>query len=213
MEGLLKNNSNEMNTYVETFLIEETVGLIYDNDQLEKWNKYVEELGLKGQTNIVKTDKSPIPFMFIKKNIQNVFETLCPRKVDFKDYNKTPIPLEILDLIALSVKEEYFDKLQIWYDDMTPNPVCLGLRYESESGWKNKYDWRMDAYLLGKWGDVKHSFETLTKMATKRFKEERTVYYNTNLKTAQRGLEDLDNEAFTKFGTSVNGHDDLDLPF
>jgi hypothetical protein len=55
------NNHESMKTIVETFLIEETIDLIYDNEQLDKWNKHVQELGLIGQTKIVQTDKSPIP--------------------------------------------------------------------------------------------------------------------------------------------------------
>ena len=35
----LSKNSEEMKTVVETFVIEETAPLIYDNDKLEKWNQ------------------------------------------------------------------------------------------------------------------------------------------------------------------------------
>lgn len=240
---LLKNNSNEMGTFVETFLIEETVELIYDNEQLEKWNKMVEDLGLIGQTQIVQKDKSPIPFMHLKTNIKAVFETLCPRKVDVKDYNVTPIPVEILDLISLSVNEGYFDKLQIWYDEKSPDPVCIGLKgeymsYKTESSqdysshFKTKkeaedaselnglgrlsyfMEWGANAYLLGKWADVKHSFEELTKMATKRFIQEKSHVYQAEIVKNQRALDDLKSEAFTKFGSDVHGADiNSDLPF
>jgi len=42
----LTKNSNEMKTVVETYLIEETVELIYDNDKLDKWNDLVSKLDL-----------------------------------------------------------------------------------------------------------------------------------------------------------------------
>ena len=48
-----KKNHPAMKTVVETFVIEETQELIYDNEKLDKWNKYVEELGLTGQTKII----------------------------------------------------------------------------------------------------------------------------------------------------------------
>lgn len=198
---LLKNNSNEMATVVETFLTEETVQLIYDGEELEKWNRIVEELGLKGQTHIVKKDKSPIPFMHLKTSMCSVFETLCPRKVDVKDYNISPIPVEILDLIALSVKEEYFYKIQIWYDEKSPDPVCVGFKYDTEEHAKAGYEWYAEKYLLGKWGDVKHSFSTLIEMAKKRFLVEQTASYKQQLKHYTRALEDIENEAITKFGT------------
>ena len=58
MKELLNNNSNEMKTIVETYIIEETESLIYDNETLDKWNNYVDSLGLEGQTKI-KTPKNP----------------------------------------------------------------------------------------------------------------------------------------------------------
>lgn len=237
---LLKNNSNEMATVVETFLIEETVGLIYDNEQLDNWNKKVEELGLVGQTKIVKKDKSPIPFMHLKENMKNVISTLCPKKVEVKDYDVTPIPIEVLDLVSLSFKEGYFDKIQIWYDDKNPDPCCIGLKGEWYSYKENKQldksfknrdeaelksiengcdgayfiEWNATAYLLGKWADVKHSFEELTKMATKRYIQEKSFELKEAIIKAKRGLDDLEIEAFKKFGSDVSGYDlNAELPF
>lgn len=219
----LENNSNEMKTEVETFLIEETSSLIYDNEQLDKWNKLVNELDLEGQQEIVKPSKSPIPFMFIKDSMKKVFETLCPRVVDVDKYNITPIPVEILGLVALSKMENYFQKIQIWYDDKNPDPLCVG-RTCNFYGYKNNsfsnvdrvekptkqevkdiigdhsvYETDVKLYLLGKWGDVKHSFEELKEMARKRFIAEGENDYRKRIKEAQRGLDDLEIEAFDRF--------------
>tara|TARA_R110000868_G_scaffold117867_3_gene312925 strand:- start:205 stop:879 length:675 start_codon:yes stop_codon:yes gene_type:complete len=223
---MLKNQSNEMATVVETFIINETAELIYDNEQLTKWNDLVTELGLEGQTQIVKKDKSPIPFMHLKKGLQNVLETLCPRKVDVINYNITPIPVEILDLIALSYKEQYFHKIEIWYDDQNPDPCCIGVVYTNwyvkyinlntpmvsdltrekaedlakrTGGTVGKYDWYHNRYLLGKWADVKHSFDELTKIATERFIAEKGNEFRKAIKVAQRGLDDLETLAVDQF--------------
>src|SRR3990172_5340051 len=110
----LQNNSNEMKTTVETFVIEETAMLIYDNEKLDKWNQRIKELGFTGQQQICKPDKSPIPFMHLKHSLVNIFECLCPVKVPAKEYAVSPIPLEILDLISLSEKEGYFNAIEIW---------------------------------------------------------------------------------------------------
>lgn len=221
----LKNNSSEMKTVVETFVIEETSELIYDNEQLEKWNELVNELGLTGQTQIVKPAKSPIPFMHLKKSLVNVFETLCPRKVDAEKFNITPIPVEILDLMALSKREGYFDKIQIWYDDKNPDPVCVGLKIPfystkegtlqqqfptkeeaqqdmNENGWEGEpyaIEWSSEKYLLGKWGDVKQSFDELKDRATKRFIAEKSNEENKKIKEAQRELDDIEQTAFERF--------------
>ncbi len=222
-----------MKTVVETFIIEETAPLIYENEQLDKWNGYVAALGLEGQTKIVKKDKSPIPFMHLKTSHEVMFKTLCPKEVDIKEYDITPIPVEILDLVALSVKEEYFDRIQIWYDDKKPDPVCVGIisdfyiySYQgvprelvgktvknrdvamamvkaivpdfevgSSIGWSTNHK----TYLIGKWGDVKHSFETLKQMAMKRFKNELSIDLKNNLKKVQTAIADIDETVEQKF--------------
>lgn len=228
----LTNNSNEMKTVVETFIEEETSTLIYDNDKLDHWNKMVKDLGLKGQGNVVQKDKSPIPFMFIKDTLKATFETLCPRKVNVEDYDITPIPVEILDLIALSKKESYFSKIEIWYDDKEPDPLCIGVvehwilhekgkwsqvgdesfrsRAETEAYIKENnrtdlepYDYthtRGKRYLLGKWADVKHSFEELKKRAKKRWLESEKQSIQSSIRDQQRRLEDLESQAFNRFG-------------
>jgi hypothetical protein len=213
-----------MKTSVETFLIEETVELIYDNEKLEKWNELVDKLNLGGQTRIVAKDKSPIPFMNLNQSMVNVFKTLCPRQVDVTDYDVTPIPVEILDLISLSVKEDYFNKIEIWYDEKSPDPACVGTTgYFYQSTWYDDRDRSLDnkkfrtkqecidagcknvnfsedkKYLLGKWADVKHSFEKLKEMAIKRYKIEQGHEYKKRIKEAQRELDDLDVKAFERF--------------
>jgi hypothetical protein len=122
----LKQNASEMATVVETYLVEETADLIYDGEKLDKWNALVAELGLKGQTHICKPDKSPIPFLVMNQEMTAIFETLCPTQVSVENYNQMPIPVEILDLIALSRKENYFEQIYIWYDEKQKDPVCIG---------------------------------------------------------------------------------------
>lgn len=216
-----KNNHEIMKTVVETFLIEETIDLIHDNEQLDKWNSHVQDLGLEGQTKIVKKDKSPIPFMHLKKSQKNICEEICPMKVDVKKYSITPIPVEILDLIALSFKEEHFHKIEVWYDDKAPDPFVVGLigeyySYNEEN--KSKYfktereaieyskdgtatfsNWSAEHYLIGKWADVKRSWEELKDIAIKRFVAKEGNEFRKQIKQAERGLEDLETSAFDKF--------------
>lgn len=224
METLL-NNSEAMKTVIETYFIEETVELIYNNEKLEKWNNLVAELGLTGQTQIVKPNKSPIPFAYMKTSLKNIFECLCPRKVSVREFNSTPIPLEILDLIALSERERYFSRIEIWYDEKTPDPVCIGIiehwvlqdnngRYVSDIKFTTKKDavdyilvngleakpynktWSDEIryYLIGRWGDVKRSFDELKQMAIVRYIEEKSLEYQGYIKDYQRRLDDINNE-------------------
>ena len=224
-----KHNSESMKTVVETYVIEETESLIYDNEQLDKWNKLVDELGLTGQKQIVKPEKSPIPFMHMKANIVAVFETLCPIKVKVEDYNKTPIPVEILDLIMLSKRENYFDELYIRYDDKSPDPACIGVLKLStvyfskvngvarekeenvstarliELKKEPDYDWCSDNdnyYLLGKWADVKQSFEELIERVKARYIKTQSASYIETIKYYNKYLDDVQVEAEKRFGDS-----------
>lgn len=222
------NNSVEMNTQVETFLIEETVSLIYDGEQLDKWSAHVKELGLKGQTKIVQGEKSPIPFMHMKQTVVRMFEVLCPRKVDVAEYDITPIPVEILDLIALARREKHFHRIEIWYDDKSLDPVCVGINskwYERKDEGYNLGDLhtnREDAvnamkskgvkgnpveqhgsavhYLLGKWADVKASFAELRERARQRYITEQGAQIRKEIKDAERKLDDLEQTAIEQFG-------------
>lgn len=224
MKELLINNSASMKTVVETFIIEETQELIYDNEKLDQWNLRVSELGLVGQTKIQAKDKSPIPFLHMKSSMVEVFSQLCPRKVDIKAYDKTPIPVEILDLAALSVNEKYFNKIEIWYDDKTPDPACIGivgkwivyrknyshigefgteaeaLALKDHVEYHNHYFEETSKYLIGRWADVKASFEELTAKAKKLFIASRKSQIDEAIRQEKRKLEDLESDADKRFG-------------
>lgn len=210
---------------IETFVEEETSELIHDIDAQNEWSEYVAEMGLKGQEKIKKPEKSPIPFKYMNDTMVQMFHTLCPRRVDIENYDATPIPLEIMKLASMSRKEDYFGKIEIWYDEKTPDPVCVGI-----TGYWMEYDWYANSnkelkdrkfkskkevedalgnhphcvetakYLIGKWGDVKRSFEELRKMAKERFIGEEKNTCEKQIMEAKHKLEKLHIEANEKFG-------------
>lgn len=154
-----------MEPIVETFVEKETEQLIYDVEQLDEWKEIIEELKLEGQKTLLGSDDtSPIPFMYLKTQSKIILETLCPIKREVVKYSKSPIPLEILGLIKLSEKESYFEKIEIWYDDTQPDPVCIGQR---------KDDNEERFYLIGRWGAEKLEWTTLYSNA----KEKLIKYY------------------------------------
>jgi hypothetical protein len=213
-------NSPSMATVVETFFIEETLSLIHNNDHLTKWNDLVAFLQLTGQSTLTKSEKSPIPFLWMNKALIKTFETLCPTKTNAEDYNKMPIPLDILDLIALSKREGYFDFIKIWYDEKTPDPICVGYRipdaYKDKETWYKEY--YSEKYLLGKWSDVKATFQQLVERAKERFLQTRTLELKRQIKQYTRELEDLQDQADNEFvfvsNAKVIGDISInDLPF
>jgi hypothetical protein len=225
----LKQNANDMATVVETYLVEETVDLIYDGEKLDKWNNLVAELGLKGQNSIRHPEKSPIPFQPMNEQLKATFETLCPTSVSVENYNASSIPVEILSLLSLSRKENYFHEIKIWYDEKQKDPVCLGIKhtyriqdskghfhndstefdskqscqdYINEKGIDGKpYKmWGEKYWLIGRWADVKKSFAELKAMAKERFMFEQKTSLLQEIKNKQRDLDDLELSANVKFG-------------
>lgn len=170
---------------VKSFLVEETTELIHDVDKLDEWKKKCEELGLDSQIALASPEKSPIPFEHMNTVAVRVYETLCPAKVEFKRYQKTAIPLEVLALIQLSVNENYFDEIQIWYDDKSPDPLAVGIK-------KNGSSWNHDFYTIARWGDALKPFEKLKDLAIKRYAASAKLSIKKRIAEYSRRLNDLD---------------------
>lgn len=210
MEHLLKHNSASMKTEVELYIIEETQELIYDNEKLDQWNSMVAELGLTGQAQVVKADKSPIPFLWMNDALKKTFEELCPSKVKIEEYSKTPIPVEALSMVSLSKKEGYFDKIEVWYNEKNPDPAIIGYKYTKPgSDWTK--DFYADRYLLARWSDVKATLAELTGRAKNLFVLRRTNELKDEIVRRQRELEDIEIESNKQFG--FGGENAVGLPF
>jgi hypothetical protein len=209
---MLKNNNASMATIVETFIVEETSELIHDNEALQKWRDKVSELQLEGQTEVVVEDKSPIPFLWMNNALVSTFQALCPTKVKIEKYNKTPIPVEILELVSLSKKEQYFDRIEIWYNEQEKDPVCVG--FVVDDGYKGREDYYVQIYskkyLIGRWADVKASLDTLIERARKLWILSNVSQYKQQIRDYSRRIEDIEEEANRNFG---GGMPATDLPF
>lgn len=206
-----KNNSS-MATVVETFFIEETIELVHDGEKLEKWNTLVAELGLNGQTEVVVSEKSPIPFLWMNSGLIKTFEVLCPTKVDIKSYNKTPIPVELLSIVSLCEKERYFDGIKVWYNDRQKDPAIIGYKMREGRSFDERWDseWYSDKYLIGRWADVKESLDNLIERAKKLFFQSETLRLKKEIRDRQRDIEDLENKVQEDFGSAMPN---TQLPF
>ena len=111
---------------IENYYNVEFDNVIFDIDNKQEWLDMMNELGLSNQTNFLKNSKSPVPFPLLNNNIKNIFSTLCPAQLELKSYSKTPIPLDAIKAIKFAVQENYFDKIHIWYDDKSPDPLAVG---------------------------------------------------------------------------------------
>lgn len=111
---------------VELFFNKELADVAFEVEALDEWKSIAQELGFEAQLSLTKGKESPIPYPFMNEVMNRVYSQLCPAKVEFKTYNKSTIPLEIMKQIAYSVRERHFQKIEIWYDDKTPDPLVVG---------------------------------------------------------------------------------------
>lgn len=111
---------------VDIFFNKELSDVAFEVEALQEWKTIAEELGFEAQLTLAKGKDSPIPYPFMNEVMNRVYGTLCPCMVEFKTYSKTAIPLEVMKQIAFSVREKHFQKIFIWYDDKTPDPIVVG---------------------------------------------------------------------------------------
>jgi len=172
-----------MKTVIETFLMEDTENLVLESDDLKEWTEKCKELELDGQLSLTENDKSPIPYMYMNKSMVKVFETHCPMKKLVEAFKEMPIPLEVLSHIALSRQEGYFDRIEIWFDDKSPDPVAVGTKGD---------DWNGSKYLIGRWGAEKMNFESLKELARVRWMNEQTVKTKARIAELQHQINTMD---------------------
>ena len=111
---------------IQSFRNAELNNVILDLGDQDEWKQLAAEMGLDKQMEFVQQAKSPLPYPYMNQSMQNIFITLCPTKVNFKEYSKTPMPLEVMRELAFCKSEGYFNEIKIWYDDKTPDPIAVG---------------------------------------------------------------------------------------
>lgn len=141
-------------TFVETYFLTEHEEAFTEP---EEWKAKVEELELEGQKSLMEGEaKSPIPFMLIEKDMEAIFSTVCPRTQNIEDYSSQPIPMEALSTVGLAVKENYFERIEVWSNEKDPDPLIVGVA---------KIDGNMTKFLMARWGREKKTLEDLKKRA------------------------------------------------
>jgi hypothetical protein len=182
------------------YLVEETQNLVFENDALDEWKAIVDELKLEGQQSLIneETKPSPVPFQYMNTGMTRMFETLCPRKTPMIKYDTTPIPLKILGIIKLAESEQYFDVIEIWYNESQPDPVVVGrIDTKNENGWTDHKH-----YLMARWGDELRPFDELLEIAKKRWIDDTTADLNERISDAQNKLSKINALAQKHFGGS-----------
>lgn len=175
---------------VEIYLEPELQEMVANEEVTAEWKQLAEELGMEGQLKLIApkseggTDKNPSPYIHMNKKAERVFAVLCPEVVNYKKYDKSTIPREVLREIALAEKEQYFEKICIWYDDASPDPLVVGYIKDGSYNYIK--------HMIARFGDEILPFEVLENKAIARMKKRMTD----KLKAALNGIDMTVDEYF-----------------
>ena len=150
-----------MATQVETFECSETASEPIEAS--EEAIGIIDSLGLAGQQSLVsKTDKKDrCPYRAMRADEAFVYRTICPRSVEIKKYEGSPIPLRVLQIAAHANSLGIFKEMYVWSqeDSTTKDPVLVAVKHGG-------YEFIDDGlFILARWGDELETFSTLLKKA------------------------------------------------
>jgi hypothetical protein len=146
---------------VETFECYETASEPIEAS--EEAIRLIDEMGLKGQkTFVLGESEQPTrnPYRKWTKDEQQVYIELCPKVYNIQQYDRSPIPLRVLQVAEHARKylpKDYklfvIDKAEIQVKD----PVLVAA----------KYDWDLgkETYILARWGEHLDNFQKMLKQA------------------------------------------------
>lgn len=166
------------------------------HENSEEWLKVCAELGLHEQLRRAGTiEKVGNPYMKVDPRSERVYTMLCPAKEVYTKYSNSTIPLDILQEINRCVKNGWFNKIEVWYDDKSPDPFVVGHIY------RNGSEWNSDKFLIARWGDELLPFEQLLAKAVSRFRDAYKAALQHLIATCEVRLKDVD--------TDINGYIDM----
>lgn len=184
---------------VEIYLEPELEEMVGSVEVTEEWRQLAEELGMEGQLKLIapksegEENKNPSPYIHMNAKAERVFAILCPEVVDYKKYDKSTIPRQVLREIALAEKEQFFDKICIWYDDASPDPLVVG--------YIKMGNYEYVKHMIARFGDELLPFEELERKSIIRLKKRMTD----RLKSALSSIDSTVDEFFnpTRYNSDV----------
>jgi hypothetical protein len=151
--------------------IEPELQELENGESAEQWYSLCVDLGLENQAKLANKSqelKAP-PYMYIDPKTERIITTLCPRGVNYKKYNESTIPLDILQEIAKCEKNGWYKEIHIYYDNKSPDPFVIGIMSTGE------HSWNVAKHLIGRWGAELIPFEMLESRAIARLKDDAEI--------------------------------------
>jgi hypothetical protein len=184
---------------VEIYLEPELEEMVGSVEVTEEWRQLAEELGMEGQLRLItpksegEEDKNPSPYIHMNAKAERVFAILCPEVVDYKKYDKSTIPRQVLREIALAEKEQFFDKICIWYDDASPDPLVVG--------YIKMGNYEYVKHMIARFGDELLPFEELERKSINRLKKRMTDKLKSSLSAIDSTVDEFFNP--TRYNSEV----------
>lgn len=184
---------------VEIYLEPELEEMVGSVEVTEEWKQLAEELGMEGQLKLIapksegEENKNPSPYIHMNTKAERVFAILCPEVVDYKKYDKSTIPRDVLREIAMAERLKFFDKICIWYDDASPDPLVVG--------YIKVGTYEYVKHMIARFGDELLPFEELERKSINRLKKRMTD----RLKSALSSIDSTVDEFFnpTRYNSDV----------
>ena len=149
----------------------ENEALILDEVQLAEYNDLALELGFATTQNV---EQQNVPNVYVSLNtaMEKQLKAVCPMKVDADKYNKSTIPLEVLKVYKFAKDNKMFDGFHIWYNDVDPDPMLIGWNWQSDIDKEKGYNWRVNRFLIARWGDCALELPELIELGFQKMKQE-----------------------------------------
>ena len=151
---------------VETYECSETAAEPIEAS--EEAVRLIDQLGLDGQKELICPNavqqNARCPYSIATEEQLWVFRTLCPVHTKLANYNRSPIPLRVLQVAAHADSLGFFTELQVWdhASSEVSDPVLVGIIGESYS---------IEAvHLLARWADALDEWPTMLKLAAAKWR-------------------------------------------
>lgn len=155
---------------VKIYREKENESLILNEKELLEYNALALELGLLPAES--KNNEIPNVYLCMNQAIQRQLQALCPSVVDAECYTRSTIPLEVLKVFKFAKDNKMFEGMQVWYDDIAPDPLLVGWKWNNDEAKEKNYTWMKTFYLIARWGDCACEIDELCLMGFKRIEQQ-----------------------------------------
>lgn len=134
----------------------------------------IERLGLNGQRTLISKAEGAagatvLPYQEMTAEELAVYGIIFPQHDDVAMYAAGPIPLRVLQVVALAVERQWFTRLEVWHKragSAKEDPILVGCKVDPQHTWMVRQH-----FLLARWGDALAPYAALLMQAAETARE------------------------------------------